>query len=265
MGMFRFTVENRYGSMFPDLRVVSNHTLHVIKYLRSVGQGVVVEPDDGRPLAYTTEKGGGFLADPTIAFLAGIPVSIASSLLANWLSNRKRRDVEHASANVIFVALGDSGLAGWNIHAERLQPQQLQLALSAGRRSAEIFYQSRLAVAPDPEHPLPIQLEHSGRVVAWASNLEFNDDSKSIKVVGIKIVDPVVEEAVRKRELTGFSVAGVAAEATCEICNQQYVTCDHIATEWYGNKRCSVRITKFLLADISIVSDPVNQACRITY
>jgi hypothetical protein len=251
--------------MFPDLRVVSNQTLHVMKFLRAQGYPVVVDPDDGRPLAYTTEKGGNFLADPTIMLLAGIPISVISSLVAAWLYDRIRRGREHPSSNVIFVTVEGDRLAGWNIHGHSLKGSDLQQMLSAGRRSAEIFYQSRLAVRPDPEHPLPIQLEHSGRVVGWASNLEFDDDSRSVKVVGVKIVDPVVEEAIHRKRLAGMSVAGVVTEATCSICATQYVTCDHIATQWYRNKVCSVHITQFHLAEISFVADPINPEARVIY
>jgi len=263
MPSIRFATQNRYVSMFPDLRVVSNQTLHVMKYLRSQGHQVVVDPDDGRPLAYTTEKGGGFLADPTIAFLVGIPVSVATGLFSAWLYDRIRRRREHASTNVVFVTLEGGELLGWNVDGLPISPGQLQQILSAGRRSAEIFYQSRLAVAPDPKHPLPIQLEHTGRIVGWAANLEFDDDSRTVKVVGVKIVDPLVEEALRKKELTGFSVAGVARETTCSVCRGSYVECDHIATQWYGGDRCTARIMRFMLAEISVVSDPINPGAVI--
>jgi hypothetical protein len=106
-------------------------------------------------------------------------------------------------------------------------------------------------------------LEHTGRVVAWATNLEFSDDSRAVKVVGVKIVDPLVEEALRKKELTGFSVAGIARETTCSICHGSYVECNHIATQWYGRQRCTARINRFLLAEISIVSDPINPGAVI--
>jgi hypothetical protein len=166
---------------------------------------------------------------------------------------------------VVFVTLEGSALEGWNVDGHSLSASELERTLSAGKRSAEIFFQSRLAIRPDPEHPLPIQLEHTGRIVAWASNLEFHDDSRGVKVVGVKIIDPTVEEAVRTKKLSGMSVAGVVTEATCSICSGQYVTCDHIATQWYGRNRCTVRITQFRLAEISLVSDPINPAARIVY
>src|SRR5436309_11802391 len=112
MSSIRFAVQNRYVSMFPDLRVVSNQTLHVMKFLRSQGHEVIVDPDDGRPLAYTTEKGGNFLADPTIALLVGIPLGVIPSLVAAWLYDRIRRGREHPSSNVIFVTLEDNQLVG---------------------------------------------------------------------------------------------------------------------------------------------------------
>jgi hypothetical protein len=41
------------------------------------------------------------------------------------------------------------------------------------------------------------------------------------------------------------------------------VTCNHVATEWYGNQRCRVDVVRFLLAEISIVADPINPDARI--
>jgi hypothetical protein len=86
-----------------------------------------------------------------------------------------------------------------------------------------------------------------------------------VKVVGVKIIDPAVDDAVRKKKLTGMSVAGVVTEAICSLCASQYVTCDHIATQWYGRSRCTVRITQFRLAEISLVADPINPSARIIY
>ena len=249
--------------MFPDLRVVSNHTLHIMKYLRAAGHNVFVEPDDNRPLAYTSEKGGSFLADPTIAYLISIPTGVVTSLIATWFSARQRRGREHPSVKVIFVQHDDNELIAHDMYGMSLTGGTLAEILSAGRRSAEIFYFSRRTPAPDPTRPLPIHLEHSGRIVAWAANLEIFDDNRGPRPVGVKFVDPVVEEAVRRGDLPGYSVGGVVPDAICSICGQQYVSCNHIATEWYGAKRCRTYVLKFLLAEISIVADPINPDARI--
>lgn len=48
---------NPYESRYPARRVISREALHIAKLTRESGYSVVIEPDDGSKLAYTTEKG----------------------------------------------------------------------------------------------------------------------------------------------------------------------------------------------------------------
>ena len=80
---------NPYDARYPNLKVVSRESLHLIKRLKASGINVVVDPDDERPLLYSTEKGfREFIADPVYAFLTGIPVGLMVNLASSWITER---------------------------------------------------------------------------------------------------------------------------------------------------------------------------------
>src|SRR5262245_61214222 len=83
----RIQSHNPYEARLPGRRVVSRTTLHLIKLLRTAGLTVVVEPDDGRKLQWITRKGiHDLLADPVILLIAGIPLSLVTSIVANYIT-----------------------------------------------------------------------------------------------------------------------------------------------------------------------------------
>lgn len=231
-----------------------------MKRARADGYAVTIDPEDGRPLCYTIERGGGFLSDPVVAFLLDIPKDVILGLLTAWLYTRWDRRVEHRSKGIVLVNEDGERLVGHDIDGRRLSDDELERFLRAGRDSVHAFQRALQVPCPDPAYPLRVQLEHSGRVVAWAQRLENSDSG--LKVVGLKITDPDVQKRVDSGELCGLSTAGVVTASTCSICGANYVNCNHVMKETYDGRSCVAHISQVYLAEISITQDPINADAR---
>jgi hypothetical protein len=91
-GEVHFQSYNPYEALYPNLRVVSRETYHLIKRLRLEGYTVVVEPDDGRELCYVVEKGlGDILSNPVVALIVNIPISIVTGFFTAWFYDLLKR------------------------------------------------------------------------------------------------------------------------------------------------------------------------------
>ena len=80
---------------------------------------------------------------------------------------------------------------------------------------------------------------------------------------GVKITDEQTKLRIECDDLIGFSVGGIIQKSTCFICKKDYVACNHITGQIYDGKECVVRIDKILIADFSVVKNPVQQFARI--
>src|SRR5260370_25885951 len=79
----RIQSHNPYEARYPARRVISREALHLAKLLRENGHSVVVEPDDGGKLNYSTEKGlKEFFADPIHLVIVGIPISVVVNIVS---------------------------------------------------------------------------------------------------------------------------------------------------------------------------------------
>jgi predicted DNA binding CopG/RHH family protein len=257
----RFRSYNPYESIYPGLRVVSRETLHLMKMLRTQGYSVIVEPDDGTKLNYLSEKGfRELLSDPIFAYVIGIPTGLVLNLVANWISQLKR--LPKPGETSLVLEFDENGKrvryteGGGPVSDEKFK--SLLVALETRKRK---FEESRRLVSPYPDYRIPIQLEHSGKVVGWSKKPIGNDQEKAI-LIEAQISDAETQRRINSGELKGFSHAGIASNATCLICESEYVECNHIAGNIYEGVECTVRYT-LLPAEISVVKNPIQPLARI--
>jgi predicted DNA binding CopG/RHH family protein len=259
----RFQSYNPYESVYPGLRVVSRETLHLIKTLRTQGYSVVVEPDDGTKLNYSVEKGvREILTDPIYALVIQIPLSLMLNMIANWLCQLKRPH-KPDDVNLILEFDEDGNKVRYSESGRPVSDEKFKSILSALETRKRRFEESRKLTPPDPEYFFPIHLEHTGKVVGWSKGLIFNDQKGTMEVDTARILDDEAWNRIEGGELTGFSMAGIVSTATCLICGEEYVDCNHIAGTKYDGVECTVRLLKILPAEISIVKDPVQPLARI--
>lgn len=252
---------NPYEARYPGRRVVSRETLHLIKTLREQEIAVIVEPDDGTKLNYTTEKGlTEFLADPVHALVVGIPVGIVVNMISSWLYDRIKRKPADEEVNIIIDVDEEGKRIHYGHSGKPIAEKRFQALLRVLERRAERYGETTFISPPDPYRPTPIYLEHTHKLIGWG---RVSRDDKGLKIDDAVIINKRVLKRIKKGELEGASVSGLIYKATCMICKNDYVDCNHIASRVYDGKVCSVRIDGIDLAEISIVSKPVQPLAKI--
>lgn len=260
----RFQSFNPYESRYPALRVVPRETLHLIKYLRSEGFTIVVEPDDATELAYLMEKGvREVLADPIIALLIGVPLNFILNLLATWTYDLLKRQPKTPEACVVLQFDDDGNTVRYSERGERISDDRFRSLLSALDTRKRNFAASESVTPPDPVYRLPIHLEHAGRIVGWSRGFVFDDEKREIRLEATRITDAKTSERIRRGELRGFSVAGVVHSSVCSVCHAEYVDCNHISGTSYHGDSCVVTVNEWSFAEVSIVKDPIQPLARV--
>ncbi len=258
-----FQSYNPYEARYPGLRVVSRETLHLIKLMREAGYHVIIEPEDGTDLHYLAEKGlREILADPIVAMIIWIPLTIILNLLSNWLSDVWRRPPLKDEVQLVLVELDEFGnKLRYSQSGQPISEERFQAILKSLDDRANRYKESQQVATPISECPYPIYLEHTSKIVGWAER--FVRDEKGLGVDGVRIVDPEIESLIEDGYITGFSYGGIIKGSTCSICDGEYVSCNHIACREYKGKECLVRIDDFLIAELSLVKDPIQPLARI--
>jgi len=258
-----FRSYNPYEAKYPGLRVVSRETLHLIKILRSNGYKVVVEPDNGQKLFYLAEKGiKEFISDPIIALAINASLSLVINLVSSWIYDHLKRQPKSDELNLVLEIDENGQKARYNHSGQPISDEQFQSILSTMDNRAKQYSDSLKIQPPDLSHPYPIYLEHTSQIVGWAEKLIT--DSKGIKLEGVKIIDDQTRLSIEQKDLTGLSIGGIIRKSTCSICRKDYTKCNHITGKEYEGKGCVVRIEDILLADFSIVKNPVQSLARLT-
>jgi hypothetical protein len=257
-----FQSYNPYEARYPDLRVVSRETLHLIKVLRSNGYKVVVEPNNGKKLFYLAEKGiKEFLSDPIIGLAINVSLSLVINLISSWIYDHLKRPPKNNEVNLVLEIDENGKRVRYNQNGQPISDQQFQNLLSVMENRAKQYSESLKTQPPDPLRPYPIYLEHTSQVVGWAEKVFKND--KGLMIEGVKITDEQTKLRIEYDDLTGFSVGGIIQKSTCSICKKDYTACNHITGKQYDGKDCIVRIDKILLADFSVVKNPVQPLARL--
>ena len=255
---------NPYEALYPGLRVVPRQILHLIKVFREKGYSVIVEPENGTKQSYLAEKGiREFLSDPIYALVVGTSLSLVTNLISSWLYERLKRKPQGDDLNLILEFDENGTKARYSHNGQPISDDRFQSLLDALNQRANQYAEARKIVAPDPMRPFPIHLEHTGKIVGWAQNVFPDDKTKRLMVEGGRITDDETWDRIESGDLKGFSIGGIVTDSRCLVCNREYVDCNHIAGEQYDGKECIVQITGILLAEISIVKEPVQPAAVI--
>lgn len=250
------TIDGRRG------RLISRDALDLTKWLRAQSINVTIEPNDGSPLYYVVRKGiMDVIRDPIFLFVAGIPVSVLSSLVANWIYSRSGGKAAPQTEPPKFAVKiqTESGSFSYDhsgaVISEAHAQQVLKAATTVLRRPP-----SNPVRSPHPDKPAPIYLEHGGKIVGWTS-LEITD----VGLVGSNaiITDTETQRRIDNGELTGLSITGIVKKSECSICGVDYAHCNHIAQKMYDGDVCLNKITSIELVEISVVREPVNSQCVI--
>jgi hypothetical protein len=263
-GQIIFHSYNPYESKYPGLRVVSRETLHLIKQIRAEGHIVTVEPEDGTPLCYLTEKGfREFLTDPVCAWVSGIPLAVILNLLSNWLYDHLKPPPNTDETSVILEFENQGNKIRYNQSGQPISDERFQAILALLDTKKRQFASSQTVSSPEDDYKIPIHLEHTEKIIGWSKDFIFDDEKRSIKLDSTIIVDNDTWDRIKSGELKGLSIAGIVCGAKCMICGQEYVECNHLAGHKYDSKKCIVSINKINIAEISIVKEPVQPLAKV--
>jgi hypothetical protein len=257
-----FQSYNPYEARYPGLRVVSRENLHLIKILRLNGFKVSVQPENGTKLCYLAQKGvREFLSDPIVALTITTYLSILTSILSSWIYDKLKRQPQEDETNIVLEVDEDGRRVRYNQSGKPISNERFQSIIDLMKHRAEQYGDSLKIEPPDLSRPYPIYLEHSSQIIGWAGKLHKEEDG--FKLHGVRITDEQARLRIQFDDLTGFSIGGIIQKSTCSVCKQDYVECNHITGNYYDEKECTVRIDKILIADFSIVQNPVQPLARL--
>jgi len=241
-------------------RLVNRTTLDLVKALRYRGSEVVIEPDDGTPVHYLVRKGEpSLLADPVIALLANIPISVAASLFANWLYDRYRGGDRQTPPSCVVLRIDHaSGPSFYSAAGAPVSPEAAERVMQLLRE----FSHTLIAIADARaagDGRFPVCVEHTSHIAGWA---ELSEDAIGLRM-SAEITDSQTWRRIRSGELRGVSIGGIATRSECSICGADYSECPHISGVEYDGQMCINTIKRVDVAEVSLVREPVNQDCLL--
>jgi len=253
---------NPYSEQFPDRRVITRKQLDILKFLRAEGVDVRVSGDPSHELNYLSQKGvHEWLSDPVILQLVNITVSIACGIISTALYNMYAgKKPDHT--DVVLELDNEGKRAHYACDGVPLKTPEFNALLKAMQERRKVHPDVRLLESPYPTRPMPLCLEHTGRVVGWG-RVVADDDTRSHRIEDALITDIDTWRRIKEGSLRGFSIGLLVREAQCEICGESYFECGHIASQQYAGISCAVRLTKFDLCEISIVTSPINPLANL--
>jgi len=252
---------NPYEARLPRRRVISREALDLMKVLRESGYAVSVDPDDGTALNYSTEKGlRAFLSDPLYIVLVGIPISVVVNIISNWLYDRFKKVPSPKQASIIFE-IDEHGVRSRYDHTGKpMSEKRFQSILKVFERRAKRYAESQAIEPPDPTRPVPLFLEHTTKLIGWG---RAGLDEKGLRLDDIGIIHKQTLKAMKRGDFEGLSIAGLVYDSVCSICERQFVDCNHIAGKEYDGRKCVNKIDGILLAETSLVKQPIQPKARI--
>jgi len=224
---------------------------------------VTVEPENGTKLSYLSEKGlREFLADPFVALVVGLPLAFVVNLVSSWVYARLKRQPKTDDVVNLVIEFDENGRkVRYDHKGKPLGDEQFRTLLASMQERAREYENSLKAIPPEPSRPYPIFLEHTAKIVGWAKRV-FTD-TNGLQVEGVRIIDEETWARIEGDDLTGLSMGGIICRSTCSICGQDYTECNHLTGHEYGGQECVVRIDDILLADLSLVKEPIQPRARI--
>ncbi|MEN9909862.1 MAG: hypothetical protein RLZZ540_3011 [Bacteroidota bacterium] len=251
---------NPYENRFPNRKLVTRDTLLLIKYLRSDGYDVVIEPDNGLPIQYLYKKGvKEFFADPVNIMLINIPITILTNIISNQIQKffDKKQSVNRENINITI----DNSNKTYNYLGEHHPKNHKKLVAKKRKELKDGFNKCFEIKSPYEDLPTPVFLEHKPKIVGWCYLWSDNQGLKSKMI----ITDKVVKRRVSQNRLNGLSVTGIATKTECSICKSDFLNCEHIPAKKYKGQKCYNTIIETDYVETSIVKEPINSQCLINY
>jgi len=250
---------NPYEYRYPKRRVVLWETLQLIKSLRTKGYRVKVIPEDGTRLNWRQENGlRDVLSDPVVLILINISINVFTGVLSNLLWPRLGRWRSRFYAPIVLEVPSGRFRGKYDQYGNCLPKRDCLDESDRCQTRAQRYWKSRLLPSPYPEHPEPIFLEHTNRIVGWGC---LSIDEFGV-CVDAHIDDPETLRRLETGELKGFSFGALIYDSECSVCGRQYVDCNHITSMLYKDSECYTTIYGADLAEVSVVSDPANPLAR---
>jgi len=261
LGEIRIQSFNPYAARFQNRNVISREALHLIKYLRSQGYKVTIEPENNNEINFLTEKGiREFLLDPINIILINIPISIIVSLIASYIYDCLKRKPKNDEVN-IFLEIDEKGNKIRYSHSgQPISDRRFKDLLKILERKAKAYKSSQKKVPPDPNKPFPIFLEHTEKLIGWG---QIYEDKTGLKVEDAEISDSETLKRIRSGELKGMSIGGLVRKSKCSVCGLNYLDCNHVTGKIYDGVKCICDIYEVDLAEISVVKYPINPQAKI--
>lgn len=243
---------NPYESIYPNRKVVTREGLILIKTLRSEGYDVVVKLNDKRPIEYLFKKGEiSFLSDPIVQLIISVPSGIIIGLITNMI--QKRIEKEKHSTNVIIIDNSTNTII--NSFNKKISKGALKDTTKKKKSYANSIEECLKVKSPYPGLPFPILLDHKPIIIGWC---RLADTDVALEIEKGIITDKNVYRKMQNGKYKGGSITGIAKISTCNICNSNYVDCNHIAGNTYDGKECTNSIVEADFIEVSIVKEPVN-------
>jgi|GEM_PF-627916 len=253
---------NPYKRNFPNTRVVTKDVLDLIKFLRSEGYDVRVYPEDNSKITYLARKGvREILSDPVYATIINASISLIMSIFGNYLYNKFRKSPKEINLDMILEFDENGRKVKYNHIGSEISDERFNIILKSLDERANSYYNALRNRPTDSNHPLPIFLEHTAKLVGWGKLIQ-GDDNRLILEEGI-IDDPNIMDRVDKKELNGLSITLLVEDVLCSICNSDYTLCEHISGTEYNGKKCTAELRSGKLVDVSLVAEPINPHCKL--
>ena len=228
-----------------------------MKELRNKGHQVTVVPNNGTKLYYLMRKGYvDFFKDPLVLLVLGIPLTFVVNIISGLVMRRLTRpELKSPEVHLILETEQNGKKKRFDYQGNPLTDDQFKSILSAYRAEQQNYEKSSQKVAPEPSLPKPIFLEHTNKIVGWG---RVWVEEKGALMARARIIDDDTWQAILEGELVGYSMGGLVGKTICSVCKQDYLFCNHMAGEKYRDIDCTVELRDVELAEISIVSDPVQ-------
>jgi hypothetical protein len=249
-----------YDSLFPGQRFLDKEVLILVKTLRAAGHDVILLPKETK-YQYLFKKGEtSFLAGPANLLLIGIPVTIATNLISNWIQKLLDKNKDKKSEpNIIIINCTTTNQAV-NYLKHTVTENTIAQSKSESHSLSNALADCLRTQSPYPELPFPILLEHQPVIVGWCT---LKIDDTGLLIDEGRITDVDTYKRIQSGELKGGSVTGVAIESVCSICRKDYTLCNHLAGQNYEGIKCTNNIVRAGLIEVSIVAAPINSETLI--
>lgn len=257
-----FGTFNPYEFTHPGRILISREEVLLAKRLRREGFSVTFGVEEVSQTDYVFRKGfDELLAAPVLIKLAGIGKDLAIGIVSSWLYDL-RKDAggssgEQKQVSVVIEMSADGRHLRFDQSGQEIGDGKLRLLLAGMSQRQTDFARTVSAQKPHPTLDAPIFLEHSRKPVGWCRVVPV--EGVGLTLSSYVITDDETRERVKRGELRGFSVSGIAIVSTCQICGEPFQDCPHDSAP-EGQALCVIEESS--LCEVSIVKSPVNPSCE---